>query len=349
MNVEIFAEWLRRQEYSVIKTHSSYWYEARRRVYQAFPFHWMIEPCEDELHHLLTKQHAFALRYSTPLQSPLGCISYHAIYDKPTYTLDILDRRSRQNVRSGLKKCQVEPISLARLAEEGWSLEKDTANRQGRGLALSEAVWRLRCTAAEDLAGFEAWGALVDGRLVASLLTFQMEDWCELISQQCHRDYLNARVNNALTFVVTETMVRRPEIRSIFYALQSLDAPSSVDEFKFRMGYRASPLRQRVVFHPWFKPCANGLTSAMVRRLLRRYPGNYTLAKAEGMLRFHLQGKLSLKDQDWPECMIESRSECERVACILGQTASNPGFGPGRLPFSGGALSLVHTGKDNIE
>ncbi len=107
---------------------------------------------------------------------------------------------------------------------------------------MSEKPWRRRCMAAADLPGFEAWGALVDGRLVASLLTFQIDDWYELISQQCHRDYLNARVNNALAFVVTQTMISRTGNRSIFYTLQSLDAPASVDDFKFRMGYRPKPV-----------------------------------------------------------------------------------------------------------
>jgi hypothetical protein len=286
-------------------------------VYQAFPYHWLIEPEEKELLNLLRQNHAIALRYSTPVQSPLGCISYHAVYDKPTYTIDMLDRRSRQNVRAGLKKCQVESIPLARLTEEGWSLELDTADRQGRQLSLSEAIWRRRCMAAENLPGFEAWGALVDGRLVASLLTFQIGDWCELISQQCHRDYMNARVNNALAFVVTQTMVNRPEIRSIFYALQSLDAPDSVDEFKFRMGYIARPVRQRVVFHPWFGSCANSFTYAIVGRLLRRNPSSRALAKAKGMIHYYLQGKQLVTEQKWPECMVDRKMELLEAMTFL--------------------------------
>jgi len=309
MNAECFAEWLRRQGYSVIRTPSSYWYEASARVYQAFPYHWLIEPDEEELLNLLGQRHGMALRYSTPLRSPLGCISYHAVYDNQTYTLSGLDRRSRQNVRAGLKNCRVEPIPLARLAEEGWALEKDTANRQGRELALSETIWRRRITAAQDLPGFEAWGALVDGRLVASLLTVQIEDWCELISQQCHRDYLNARVNNALAFVVTQTMVNRSGIRAIFYTLQSLDAPASVDDFKFRMGYVPKPVRQRVVFHPWFGVFAGTFTRTIVGRLLRSNPGSRTLAKADGMLRFHLEGKRPLEKQKSPECLLNLKMQ----------------------------------------
>lgn len=309
MNVEIFSKWLHRQGYRVLRTPSSYWYEVTSRVYQAFPYHLVIEPTEEELSVFLRKNLAIGLRYSTPIGAPIGCISYHVVYDEPSYTLDRLDRRSRQNVRAGFKNCRVESISFERLAEDGWLLEKDTQARQGRRVKQSEQKWHKRCMAAADLAGFEAWGALVDGRLCASLLTFQMEDCCEMISQQCHRDYLSARVNNALTFSVTQTMINRANIQSIFYALHSLDAPASVDQFKFRMGYTAKPVRQRVVFHPFLEPVLNAASYGLVKWVAGRQPNNGSLAKMEGMIRFHLEGRRSPIEQYWPKCLADRKSE----------------------------------------
>ncbi len=218
-----------------------------------------------------------------------------------------VDRRSRQNIRKALKNCRVEPISFERLAEEDWVLEMDTRSRQERQVPISEETWRRPYMSATNLPGFEPWGALVDGRVVASLLTFQMEDCCEMISQQCHRDYLNARVNNALSFVVTQAMINRTGIRSVFYTLQSLDDPASVDRFKFCMGYIAKPVRQRVVLNPLFEPFSNSFIHSIAARLLQRNPGNGILAKAEGMLRFHLQGKRRLKEQDFPECLVDRK------------------------------------------
>jgi hypothetical protein len=309
MNAEIFAEWLRRQGYHVIRTVSSYWYEASPRVFQAFPYHWVIQPTEDEILGLLRRHRAIALRYSEPVSSPPGKISYHAIYDQSAYTLEGLDRRSRQNIRTGLKSCSVEPVTFQRLADEGWSLEEDTASRQGRKPAMSQDAWRRRYLAAVDLPGFEAWGALVEGRLAASLLTFQMNDWSEFISQQCHHDYLCVRVNNALTFVVTQTMVSRPEIRSVFYTIQSLNAPASVDEFKFRMGFAPRPVRQRVAFHPLIPPPAIKYAHTLLAKYLKRSPESLFCSRAEGVLRYYLQGILSIEKQNWPECLEERRLE----------------------------------------
>jgi len=306
MNGEIFAEWLRLQRHHIVRTASSYWHDQGPRVYQAFPYHWVIQPPEEELDDFLLANPAVGLRYSTPPSAARGYLSYHAVYEKQSYGFEDLGQWARKNVRRGLKNCGVEPISFERLADEGWELQCDTLDRQGRDLRLSRETWQRRCRAAADLPGFEAWGALVEGRLGASVITFTMEDCCYLLYQQCHRDYLPAHVNNALGFVVTRTMIARPHIRSILYGLHSLDAPASVDEFKFRMGYEAKPVRQRVVFHPWLAPWMNRVSHLAARLLLRLGPGNPTLAKTEGMIRFYLEGLRPAHEQTPPEPLQNS-------------------------------------------
>ncbi len=168
MNAEVFSEWLRLQGYVVVRSDSSYWYDAWPRVFQAYPYHWIIQPEQDEINGLLRRQWAVGLRYSAPVYFVPGKLSYHAIYEQPEYNLEKLDRRSRQNIRNGLQNCTVEPISFLRLANEGWELEADTASRQGRKPSMTQEIWRKRCLAAAELPGFEAWAALVEGRLAAS-------------------------------------------------------------------------------------------------------------------------------------------------------------------------------------
>lgn len=305
MNAETFAEWLRRQGHTVYHTSSSYWYNAGPRVLQAFPYHWIIQPSEAETVDILRSHRLAALRYSAPVQSHAGVISYHVVYEASDYTIDGLDRRSRQNVRNGLKKCHVEAITLEFLADEGWRLELDTDDRQGRNNAANLENWRRRILSAVGLPGFEAWGAFVENELAASLLSFQMDDCCELISQQCDRRFLSDRVNNALTFSVTQLMVNRPDIQSIFYTMQSLDAPESVDEFKFRMGYQVKPVRQRVVFHPWLIPAIGEKSLGFVDRIARWFPNDTRLPKVKGILRYYLDGQRPICDQNIPQCVME--------------------------------------------
>jgi hypothetical protein len=73
------------------------------------------------------------------------------------------------------------------------------------------------------------------------------------------------------------------------------------------MGYTARPVRQRVVFHPWLSPLFNRASHTAIRQALRLRPGSPSLAKAEGMLRFYLEGQRPLHEQHWPECLSEYR------------------------------------------
>ncbi len=102
-------------------------------------------------------------------------------------------------------------------------------------------------------------------------------------------------------------MLRRRGISGVFFTVQSLDAPPNVDEFKFRMGFESKAVRQRVDFHPFIGPFVTPTAHAWLRKLVRRDPSNPFLAKAEGMVHFHLQGKCPLAEQAWPDCLTNQK------------------------------------------
>jgi hypothetical protein len=308
MNADIFAEWLRRQGHQVIRTASSYWYDAGPRVFQAFPYHWLIEPSNSELRNLMLGRGIAALRYSTPLAATSGAVSYHVVLRGP-YNLETLRAQARNGVRRGLSRFQVGRISFEKLAEEGWGLQADTLERQGRAKSMQQGEWQRICRAADGLSGFEAWGAVCDGELAAALFTARLDDtWCVPYALS-HSRFLREHVNNALFYAVSCDLLAREGVEEIFFTLQSLDAPESVDDFKFRMSLTARPVRQRVAFHPALKPFATSYGHALIRRLLVRRPDDPLLAKAEGMLRFHIQGKRPLEAQEWPKCLAEHKVE----------------------------------------
>lgn len=145
----------------------------------------------------------------------------------------------------------MEPIPLSQLASEGWKLRCDSLERQGRVGAETEEWWQCLCTSAEDLPGFEAWGAIHDGALVAPFLAFTCDHHCILPYAQSASAHLKHRTNNAIFFSVTQAAFKRSSISEVFFGL---DAPDSVDLFKFHMGFAAKPVRQRVVFHPLLTP-----------------------------------------------------------------------------------------------
>jgi hypothetical protein len=129
------------------------------------------------------------------------------------------------------------------------------------------------------------------------LLTFQMEDWCYMLYHYSLSEFLPARIDNALYYIVTKNIIDRPDIKSILYTIQSLDASATVDDFKFRMGYIAKPVPQRIVLHPWLKIVMNGTSYKLIDLLKRCLPGNSLVAKTEGMLRFYQEQEKLTKKQ----------------------------------------------------
>ena len=302
---------MRRQGHKILKTETAHWVSAGSGVYQFVPFHMLLSPTEAELQGLFRENTATAIRYSTPIDANEGSLSYHVVYDGKEYPLKNLPKKARYDVKKGLSVAHVEPVPLARLATEGWDLRYDTLVRQGRTDAESVNWWKKLCLSAEGLDGFEAWGASVDGKLAAALLGMQYENTYCIFYQQSRTDFLRFGVNNALTYVVTSEVLQRPGVNQIFYGLHSLDAPSSVDEYKFRMGYRAKPVRQRVVFSPFLRPFVNNISHKMLQISLKLFPHNHIFSKAEGMFRFYLNGKLPLDRQVAPAALASSSNEID--------------------------------------
>jgi hypothetical protein len=116
-------------------------------------------------------------------------------------------------------------------------------------------------------------------------------------------------VNNSLYYAVTCAALERPGVSGVFLGLHSLDAPESVDQFKFRMGYGARPVRQRVVFHPWLAPAITSGGHVLLKWLLNRHPEHPALPKIEGMVRFYLEGKQPPGEQHWPERLALRKQE----------------------------------------
>lgn len=268
------------------RTVSRDWQSDGFGVYQAIPNFDLEVPAEDELQFLFKEKHAVAVRYCVPPRTcASGADSYHVICDQENYTLENLSMWARKNVRRGLRNCAISPVPLAYIADNGYRLVMDTRQRQGRKLTITAGQWRSRFLAAVQFPAFEGWAAKCNDELAAFLITVVIGDTCIMLLQQCSTAHLREHANNALGFYVTSNMRSRPGIRQVMYGMRPLDAPPSVDEFKFRIGYRAKPVTEVVRLHPALGFLAGRLAGSVVRLSSRLAPSFPAPAKAAGLLR----------------------------------------------------------------
>jgi hypothetical protein len=230
-----------------------------------------------------------AVRFFSSADTRGGVESFHVVCDRKDYGLDTLSKWARKNVNRGLRNCEVKQIHFGYLAAEGFQLQMDTLKRQKRTLKVTPEWWHSLCSAAKDLPGFDAWGAFIGEKLVASVITFEMEDWAYMLYQQCLTEYLSSHANNALSFVVTKNLISRENVHQILYSVESLDAPPSVHEFQCRMGYYRKPVKQRVVFNPVVAPLVNRLSYKAVRWIMTKRPEQGFWSKVGGLMRVALK------------------------------------------------------------
>ncbi len=303
MNAEIFAEWLKRQGYEVIRSDSSYWYNAGQRVFQAFPYFRQISPTENELASLARANRAIAFRYSTPVSFDAGKVSYHVVAHQP-YGLETLKSHAKNGIRKGLSNCRIEQISFTKLANEGWTLQKAALGRQRRLTSMTRKQWERCCFSAEGLPGFEAWAAIIGDSLAATVITARIDDVWTIPYAQSLTKYLGLHVNNALFYTVCKNFLERDGIKEVFTNLESLDAPESVDVFKFRIGFIPKPIRQQIYFNPLIRPLIGQGVYSMAKVLNKIFPDSPFWSKTEGTIRFHLEGRLPLDRQRFPACLV---------------------------------------------
>jgi hypothetical protein len=293
VDVAAYMRFLQAVGHRVVPTRSVLWYDANRFFFLSAPSHRIYEPDADELRAVLRRPPCLGLRFAAPLHGS-GKLSYQIVCDDRTYGLDALSANVRSKVRRGLKRCDVGPVSFPVIATLGARAHEDTLARQGRGGVLPAERWNRFCAAAAATAGMEAWGAWTGDLLAAFLVTVTFDDSVEFLLARSCSDQLGRYPNNALIFTVAEEMLVRRGVSEITFGLESLEPVGPLDQFKFSMGFRPRPLRQRVVFHPLLRQV---LRPAAVRMIIRRWTerrGQEAVfwRKAAGLLRFAEEGGL---------------------------------------------------------
>jgi hypothetical protein len=285
MSEKDFAAFLSRLGHRVVRTESGAWYDASRFFLLGIPTHALRLPAPDEMRHLF-RGRALGARYTTPLEAS-GKLSYQIVCDDRRFGMEALSANSRSKVRRGLKRCEVRATAAGEVAAHGRQAHTDTLARQKRDRLLDGERWERFWVAVAATPGMETWGAWLDGKLAAFLVTMGFADSVEFLLARSRDDCLSAYPNNALVFTVVQEMLVRRRMREITFGLESLEPVGPLDQFKFSMGFRAKPLRQRVVFHP---ALAAILRSPRVRSLCHRWGDSGRAGvfwrKAAGLMRF---------------------------------------------------------------
>ena len=146
--------------------------------------------------------------------------------DLSSFSLDRLPAKKRNQVRKGLKQCEIQPLE----AIESWlehireiyisQAQRHTEFHDAPATPPSFYVnhadrWRKRELRYLTGAGREVWGALVEGRLVGFLVSRQVEEVRVIEKVKSHSDYLQCCLSDGLYFTVLAETARQGTCRRV--------------------------------------------------------------------------------------------------------------------------------------
>jgi len=292
------GEFYQRLGHKVVLSENACWYEVQPRIFHCIPNYKQVKPTDAEITELMQKYNLRALRYPTEL-GEYGFVSNIAVNTNPDYDLSCQHQKARNQTRRGLENCKVEEIGFDFLAEDGLALNQETAQRQGfDNLYANPDYWQQYCEAASNSPGVSAWGAFVEDKLAAFLISVEVEDWAEWIVNHSSTALRNKCPNNALAFTAAQHFFQEKGCKGICYGLGSLEETQHLDHFKKRMGWTLEPIKQRLVFSKKLRfvfflaqgPCLK-ITQGL-------FPRNYTVRKAAAMIRLYRQQTYELPSED---------------------------------------------------
>lgn len=224
---------------------------------------------------------ALFLRYPVSVGSGYAP-SYIFIVDDKNYDLDFLRGNQRKETRRALRLCDVRRIEIEYLLKHGIEIIIDTYHRQRR--YLDDAIldrWKKNLELSANNPLFEAWGAFVGKQLGAFRVDFTYRGgfYGDILFNRA--SLLKYQVMNALIFVSTREVIRRPKVDCVSYGIRATFGESaSLLRFKESMGYKKINVEERVDVNPKTRLLSRfDLLDKMAKRVCSLFVDNSDKAK----------------------------------------------------------------------
>lgn len=266
---ERLAELLERRGRKVVDWHGVWWanVDLESRYFTSIPDQVSVALDREPVQALLRKVGGAVARYPSCTQAGLPCGAY-VVQDR-SYTLQKLQKRTRNFVRRGLESCQIRPVERQELLVQGLELNLDTMARHGRMRPEfgDPRTWANTVAAVYDTRDSECWGAFVGDQMASYVMSCRDVGWEHLLIQMSRTSLLKSYPNHAIDYFLIERAMSMPEVEGVCLGSLPLRQGEGLHNYKIRMGYEVMPQAAAVVVHPLLSPIA---TSAVAGPLVRQ-------------------------------------------------------------------------------
>jgi hypothetical protein len=248
-------------------------------------FH-LLPPTPSEVRQVLWRGRAAVLSYILEPNESHPANAYLYVCMDQMYALEKLPREMRRNARRGSNHLRIAPITAEQLLAHGAQAFCDTRRRVGLNDGTTEQFrrrfgLRVRCQ------GHVFLGAWKDDILAAFLSITEVDDWAEIEGTFSRDSLLGLKPNDALLFYVLSNYLAGGKCRIVSYGLSSIQTKTNeagLYAFKTKVGFEAKRVHRVFVVHPLLRPLVGRVTLGSLKLLLRLFPRQRLLKKADGMI-----------------------------------------------------------------
>ncbi len=168
-------------------------------------------------------------------------------------------KKFRNLVVKGMKNCEIRPVGIEELRNQGYKLNLLTLKRQKRNdPRRSPEYWDRIYDGLEKCTGVNIFGSYFQDRLAAYVVVLETPSMTEMIIQNSDSSLLSHCPNNLLTFHVTQHyLTERKTPVPICYGLGSLEDTPELNRYKMGMGYLMQPIKQQLFFRKGIRKFLN--------------------------------------------------------------------------------------------
>jgi hypothetical protein len=207
--------------------------------------------------------------------------SYLYICTDGEYSWEKLGQSARSHIRRSLGAFEFRFLNQVELLRLGFRAYCDKRARLGLSRTTPES-FETEFGRKEPLGRYI--GALKDGRLAAFLVVTEVEDWVSIGPSYSVDEALPLRPNNGLfSYTLHHYLVER-KFRLVNDGMANFPITPKVEalhRFKVKMGFEALPVHRAFLVNPLLRPVVNRVSWRLVKGLVRLFPRNAILRKAE--------------------------------------------------------------------
>lgn len=267
MNIDEFVELNKSLGHNVIRTQNHAWMLRDDKSVLSLPTLEDVFPSKRELEKLYSVG-AKVIFFKTNL-STKNCFEY--VFVGNEYGLDRFESKIRNQIRKGLKDCNIGEVTESEMIEKGFLINLKVLNNQQREVEYldNSLKWKNYITTLMRHKDVFVKGAFVNGALVAYAIFLKVREKYYIYHPFMDKQYSNSCPMNAILYSFISEVLEREHKIDISYGLSSYSERRGLDKFKRGMLFQESECTRVVALSGIHRILINRQMHKLIKALVK--------------------------------------------------------------------------------